>query len=378
MKKPKIASLFASLKIGWGVEKVQANLSLGLSKRGYEFVHILLEDSHPRYEHWWEIIRLDHPFIKGFWLRKIWRLFWDARKVKTITKHEKVDILIGQGDYFFMVSGLAKLFGFKGKTVAVVHTTIGIRPKIITRILRFFLKLHDKIILISKEEYGTFHRKYHFPTENLGIIYNTIQKEGIDNLLQEEITDLDFTPFTFINIGRLTYQKGQDRLLNAFEAVYTQNPNTQLVILGDGELKEQLIQQVQQLKSKQAIHFLGNQKNIYPYLAKSDCFVLSSRFEGFPMVLLEALYVWIPIIATNCPTWPTELLTSNTHIHWKAVVKTDLGYLVDQKEASINLAAAMLEISKNPWISYDVEFYKDNFSQTRNINAWEEVIQSLL
>lgn len=204
---------------------------------------------------------------------------------------EKIDILIGQGDYFFMMSGLAKLFGFKGKTVAVVHTTIGIRPNIVTRILRFFLKLHDKVVLISKEEFDTFYRSYLFPIEKLVVIYNTIPTEDVDILIQEEIPSLDFSPFTFINIGRLTYQKGQDRLLNAFEAVYTNNPNTQLLILGDGELKEQLIQQVQQLKSKQAIHFMGNKKNIYPYLAKSDCFVLSSCFEGFPMVLLEALYI---------------------------------------------------------------------------------------
>lgn len=95
------------------------------------------------------------------------------------------------------------------------------------------------------------------------------------------------------------------------------------------------------------------------------------------MVLLEALYIWIPIISTNCPTWPTELLTSDVHINGKTILKTEVGYLVDQKEASKNLATAMLEISKNPWISYNVEHYKDKFSQTRNINAWEEVFQSL-
>ena len=56
------------------------------------------------------------------------------------------------------------------------------------------------------------------------------------------------------------------------------------------------------LKAKDSIHFLGNQSNVYKFLARSDCFVLSSRFEGFPVVLIEATCIGIPIISTNCPT----------------------------------------------------------------------------
>lgn len=379
MKKVKVASLFASLKIGGGVEKVQANLSLWLDALGYEFIHILSDDLEPRNKYAGKIISLKSKFIKGFWIEKIIKLFSDARKVKNIVNKENIDILIGQGDYFYMLSGLAKLFGYKWKTVAVVHTTIWIRPQFIIRILRFFLSLHDKIVLISQEELATFRQKYQFPEEKLALIYNTIDTKNIDSLAKEEVSEVDFSPFTFINIGRLSYQKGQDRLLEAFDQVYAKNSNIQLIILWDGELRGKLENKAKTLDSKKAIHFLGNQKNIYRFLSRSDCFVLSSRFEGFPMVLIEAICMGIPIISTNCSTWPTELFIEKAKkMQWRGILKTEIWYLVDQKRASINLAKASTDILNSNKISYNTEKYRKKFSSENNLYSWENLIQSVL
>ena len=379
MKKVKVASLFASLKIWGGVEKVQANLSLSLETLGYEFIHILSDDLEPRNEYAGTIVSLKSTFIKGFWIKKIIKLFSDARKVKNIVNKENIDILIGQGDYFYMLSGLAKLFGYKWKTVAVVHTTIWIRPQFIIRILRFFLSLHDKIVLISQEELATFRQKYQFPEEKLALIYNTIDTKNIDSLAKEEVSEVDFSPFTFINIGRLSYQKGQDRLLEAFDQVYAKSSNIQLIILWDGELRGKLENKAKTLDSKKAIHFLGNQKNIYKFLSRSDCFILSSRFEGFPMVLIEAICMGIPIISTNCATWPTELFIEKAKkVQWRGILKTEIWYLVDQKRASINLAKASTDILNSDKISYNTEKYRKKFSSENNLYSWENLIQSVL
>lgn len=85
--------------------------------------------------------------------------------------------------------------------------------------------------MTSAEELNTFVQEYHFPKDKLHLIYNTIDMHRIEALIQENVPEIDFTPFTFINVGRLSYQKGQNRLLEAFEIVHAKNPNTQLLIL---------------------------------------------------------------------------------------------------------------------------------------------------
>lgn len=380
MKKVKVASLFASLRVGGGVEKIQSELSIGLTRIWYEFVHIVSEDICPRNNYSGEIISLNSPFIKGFWIRKLLRFFSDAWKVVKIVKKENIDVLIGQGDYFFMLSGLARIFWLKCKIIAVVHTTIGIRPIFVSNVLKFFLRIHDRIVMTSAEELNTFVQEYHFPKDKLHLIYNTIDMHRIEALIQENVPEIDFTPFTFINVGRLSYQKGQNRLLEAFEIVHAKNPNTQLLILWDWELKQDLFLQRKMLKAKDSIHFLGNQANVYKFLARSDCFVLSSRFEGFPVVLIEATCIGIPIISTNCPTWPAELLFPSwtLKLDWGQCIAADLGYLVDESSASRSLANAMNELlKKDNKITYDKQFYLDQFSPTKNISWWEKVISSL-
>ena len=92
----KIASLFASIRIGGGVEKVQSNLSLALTKLGYNFYHILSEDISPKHEYAGKIISLNSPFVMGFGLKKILSLFKDAFNTARICKQEKIEILLGQ------------------------------------------------------------------------------------------------------------------------------------------------------------------------------------------------------------------------------------------------------------------------------------------
>ena len=104
---------------------------------------------------------------------------------------------------------------------------------------------------------------------------------------------------TFVNSGRLSPEKNHARLIRAFDLVHRENPSTRLVILGDGPLRSQLEELVNDLGLVTAVTLAGHQRNPFAVVANSDCFVLSSNYEGQPMVLLEAMVLGVPVITTE-------------------------------------------------------------------------------
>ena len=104
---------------------------------------------------------------------------------------------------------------------------------------------------------------------------------------------------TFVTVGRLSPEKNHGRLLRAFDLIHQENPNTRLVILGSGPSEERLSEQIEELGLTSAVNLAGHRPNPYVIVANSDCFVLSSDYEGQPMVLLEALILGRPIVTTS-------------------------------------------------------------------------------
>nr|WP_285890743.1 CDP-glycerol glycerophosphotransferase family protein [Mesobacillus maritimus] len=103
----------------------------------------------------------------------------------------------------------------------------------------------------------------------------------------------------FIHMGRLSPEKGQDNLIHSFANFHKQNPDSKLYMLGDGILKVKLQQLIDDLEMNDAIYLLGQVENPFSLMKKCDCFVLSSHYEGQPMVLLEAMTLGMNIIATD-------------------------------------------------------------------------------
>jgi CDP-glycerol glycerophosphotransferase len=104
---------------------------------------------------------------------------------------------------------------------------------------------------------------------------------------------------TFVTAGRLSPEKNQARLIRAFDLVHRENPNTRLVIMGSGPLREKLDALVDELGLVTAVTLTGHLDNPYVVMANSDCFVLSSDYEGQPMVLLEAMTLGLTIVSTD-------------------------------------------------------------------------------
>jgi len=124
---------------------------------------------------------------------------------------------------------------------------------------------------------------------------------------------------TFINIARLSPEKDHKKLILAFSKVAKKHTNSKLIIIGDGSLKGDLNQLIKKLSLKKRVLLLGQKFNPMPYLKASDCFVLSSNYEGQGLVLLEAMVLEKPVISTDI-SGP------------RSVLKDGLGLLVDNSE----------------------------------------------
>lgn len=385
MRKLHIASLFASIGIWWGVEKIQANLSLWLTNLGYRFTHLVLEDKQPRNEYAGPIHSFATPFIVWFGVKKIFSLFSLARQVKKYCAQHMVDVLIGQWDFFFMVTWLSKLFGNKTRCIAMVHTSIWVRHPRVNRVLRYFLKLHDVLVMTSHQEMDTFITLYKFPQEKLYLIYNAVDIGSLTNQAKTPLSP-DYEALfvrgkkNFINVARLNYQKNQQLLINAFAAL--DDTDTQLLLVWEGDERGDITDLIKKLWLTDRIHLLGNQTNPHQFVARADYWVLSSRFEGFPVVLIEGWALWKPIIAIDCPTWPREFLDPNRKVDeiTDSFVTTAHGLLVKFDEHSItHLTEAM-----NYVLTHDtkqmqsaVQKYCQRFDNSENAKKWDILIQSL-
>ena len=111
--------------------------------------------------------------------------------------------------------------------------------------------------------------------------------------------------------GRLTAQKDYATLLKALRLL--NRPCLKLFILGEGELKSELSSLAQQLEVHKQVKFLGFQKNPYDYMRISDIFVLSSMWEGFGNVIVEAMHLGLPVVATDCPHGPSEIISNGVN-----------------------------------------------------------------
>ena len=140
--------------------------------------------------------------------------------------------------------------------------------------------LHDPIIEVSK--------------------FSRMKREKILNYLNDKKY--------IVNIGRLTRQKNQKFLIEGFYEILKLDPNLYLIILGEGELESELKKIALKLNIENRIFFLGYRDNVYNYLNNAKCFILTSDWEDPGFVLIEAAFSRVPIISSNCPNGPNEIL----------------------------------------------------------------------
>lgn len=153
-----------------------------------------------------------------------------------------------------------------------------------------------------------------FPTLKCSIfIYNPVPADDIKSLSDQiypHLINRDY--FVFVTCGRLEKQKGFDRLIDVAKKLLDDGYKFKVVIIGEGNEKAVLEKQIKDKMLYEHIDMVGYQTNPFPILKSADCFVCSSRVEGFSLVVLEAMILGLPIVATNC-AGPNELVGNSEY-----------------------------------------------------------------
>lgn len=170
----------------------------------------------------------------------------------------------------------------------------------------------DRIVAVSEEtrQVNADHLAEFYPPDlTTRTVRNTLDVRRVTGLSRTAIAETHPTAaalfaepgFRFITLARLSPEKRHDRLIEAFARIAADHPQAQLLICGTGPLEETLRAQIETLGLVGRVHLLGLVANPYPMLAAADCCVMSSDYEGQPMVLLEALCLGTPCIGTDIP-----------------------------------------------------------------------------
>lgn len=168
--------------------------------------------------------------------------------------------------------------------------------KIVRRVVA---KYSDQLIVMTDEDKG-YHEKNLKLRCGIRRIYNPVPYEDIFEKKAEK-------PYIFA-AGRLTEAKGFDLLIDSWKRLETKYPGWSVVIAGEGMDRRKLERKAKEA-GLQRLHFVGNVKNIEKYYREAAIFVLSSRNEGFAMVLLEAMCFSLPTVSYSCKTGPKEVVS---------------------------------------------------------------------
>ena len=239
---------------------------------------------------------------------KIKRIRYAVFSVLKLIRNEKPDIVFG--GWGEVSALLAPIIPFFRKTKFVARETNVVSKHVQRKEIRFFYRFYnnfDKIIAQSDDMQKDLIENLEIQPDKIVKINNPVDVEFIQNQMVSDSKLFSDEFKNVVAIGNLSERKGFDLLLNVFAEL--KDKPIQLHILGDGRDREKLAKQKEEL-GLENVAFLGNQENPYPYLHQADLFVLSSRYEGFPNVLLEAGACGTYSLVNNCLGGIEEIIQS--------------------------------------------------------------------
>jgi glycosyltransferase involved in cell wall biosynthesis len=357
-------SIFLPSLDGGGAERAIGAVASGLAERGVQVSLVLgtatgpyLADLHPRVD----VVDLRSPSM----LRALPRLAAHLRG-------SRPDVLLAAMSHANVVAALAhRLARSRARLVLSERVNVsslfdayrGPRMKLTGALMRLTYPWADAVVTVSEGVASDITRHIPVQPDRVIAIYNPI----VDDRLLQRAAALPAHPWlatpgppVVLAAGRLIAQKDFATLLQAFASL-RQGREVRLLILGEGELREPLLAQAQELGIADDLALPGFDPNPFSSMRAASLFVLSSRFEGLPGVLIQAMACGARVVSTDCPSGPREILEGG---RW--------GRLVPVGDAA-QLAAAMAQ-ALDEAAPPEVQARAADFSVERALTRYAEVL----
>ncbi len=287
----------------------------------------------------------------------------------------RADMVISCTWYPAVIAYLAKKMGFTD-LVHIVHDTVNMTEYVKDHFAHEkyrWLKLYlikkaycgaDAVIVVSQGEKEDLSRNFGIPEKKIRVVYNPLDRIKIAELSTED-PGIHFDVPVVVSMGRLVYQKGFDILLRAFRKV-RDGRKAKLLVLGDGEKKEELISLAQSLDLQDDVVFLGMQVNPFQFILGAEVFCLASRYEGLGNVILEAMALGLPVVVTDCPSGPAEIVENGKY-----------GILAPMENADA-IADALIRVLSDDKLREGLSelslIRAKDFDLEASLKQWEEII----
>ncbi len=289
-------------------------------------------------------------------------------KVSKILKDKKIDVALCMGHYATFVAAVNKIRA-KTKLIYCDHGAYvnSIDDKLMCFIRKMNYRLTSHTVLLTKRNYDDYIKYVRAKKSRLSYIYNCISEDDIKKYSKIEYNK---SSKELITISRLSSEKGIDLLLAvATELRRIYSKEWQWHIFGDGNMKQQIQEQIRKLDLSSNVILKGEDKNAKSYLKNYGIYCLTSYHEGLPIVLLEAKVNKLPIISFDVTTGPSEIVKNNVN-----------GFLIDCYDTK-KMAEKIKFLLENDSIrlefSANTKVDLDKFDENTIMNEWDNLINRI-
>lgn len=340
----KVCFFIGNMNYSGGTERVTSILANELVKKNFEVSILSLSEGVSPFFRLEPGIKLDNLFSYKISMKM--NFLSCCFKLRKYIKTNNIETLIIV-DSILCIFAIPALIGIKMKKICWEHfnfnVDLGVKFRNLGR--KLAAKYCDYVITLTKRDREIWQKKLKCINSEILSIPNPTPYENIIHIpnLDDKI---------ILAVGRLTYQKGFDLLLEAWKDVCKFNNEWKLYIVGSGEDEKLLKLYAKNLGIDQYINFISATKDIEKYYRMSSYFCLSSRFEGFGMVILEAQSFGIPVISFNCDCGPSDLIESGLNgylippLQVEKLSQSILSVINKSKENYSIMSKASLEKSK--------------------------------
>lgn len=279
---------------------------------------------------------------------------FDRKNLRKVIKEYNPDIVHAHD---FRASILLSSMGINKPIVSQIHVNSkdlkGVNAK--TILYRFFSSRIDKVITVSNSIMEDYIFSNSIKKKNK-VIPNILYNPRITKLIQKDSKDYDYD---FVYVGRLAYQKNPERVATVASKVLKMIPTAKFGVIGEGDLKENMETIFYNEGVTDQVEFTGNLSYPYKALKQSKCLLMSSRFEGMPITVLEAMSLGVPIVSTPVDGMNDLLPDTDLFSNDDIKLANNIVELINSSEVYVKES---LEVSKRFVQINDIEGYKSQLT----------------